>query len=78
MGTVVKRREVFMVEGTRIHLDDVDGLGRFLELEAVLGPGESRESGEERVRRLSDELGIADSDLIDTAYIDLLLNGESE
>jgi predicted adenylyl cyclase CyaB len=73
VGTVVKRREVFLVEGTRIHADEVDGLGRFLELEAVLGPGESREAGERRVRELAGVLGISDSDLVDSAYIDLLL-----
>jgi predicted adenylyl cyclase CyaB len=72
LGTVVKRRELFLVEGTRIHLDEVEGLGEFLELEAVLGPGESRKSGEERVRKLSAALCIDDSDLIDSAYIDLL------
>jgi predicted adenylyl cyclase CyaB len=74
LGTVVKRRELFLAEGTRIHLDEVEGLGQFLELEAVLGPGESRESGEERVRELSAALGIEDSDLVDGAYIDLLLS----
>jgi len=75
LGTVVKRREVFIVEGTRVHLDEVEGLGLFVELEAVLGPGESRASGEERVRRLRDALGISDSDLIDRAYVDLIVNG---
>jgi predicted adenylyl cyclase CyaB len=73
LGTVVKRRELFLIEGTRVHLDEVEGLGHFLELEAVLGPDESRESGEERVRQLSTALGIEDSDLIDSAYIDLIL-----
>jgi predicted adenylyl cyclase CyaB len=73
IGTVVKRREVFIVEGTRIHLDEVEGLGQFVELESVLSPGESSESGEMRVRRLSAALGIESSDLIDTAYIDMLL-----
>jgi len=78
LGTVVKRREVFLVEGTRIHFDEVEGLGQFLELEAVLEPGETPESGEERVRKISSELGIDESDLIDAAYIDLLLKQTPE
>src|SRR5882724_6639263 len=34
--TVRKRREVLLLDNVRIHLDEVDGLGRFLELEAVV------------------------------------------
>jgi predicted adenylyl cyclase CyaB len=71
-GVVRKRREVYHVAGTRVHLDSVDGLGEFIELEAVLGPGESREAGHARVRDISDALGISDDDLIDRAYVDLL------
>src|SRR5215204_3744415 len=36
---VEKRRELLMWETVRIHLDEVDGLGAFLELEAVAEPG---------------------------------------
>ena len=39
LGTVVvvsKRRRLFLWEGVRIHLDEVDGLGSFVEFEAVL------------------------------------------
>lgn len=71
-GVVRKRREVYLVAGTRVHLDTVEGLGQFIELEAVLGPDESTEDGHARVRELIDALGISDGDLIDRAYIDLL------
>ena len=36
---VVKRRRLFVWENVRIHLDDVEGLGTFIELEALVGPG---------------------------------------
>ena len=39
LGTVVvvsKRRRLFLWEGVRIHLDEVEGLGSFVEFEAVL------------------------------------------
>jgi adenylate cyclase class IV len=66
------------VAGTRVHLDTVEGLGEFIELEAVLGPDESQEDGRARVRELVDALGIFDGDLIDRAYIDLLLDRRTE
>jgi predicted adenylyl cyclase CyaB len=72
LGTVVKRREVYVVDGTRVHIDDVEGLGEFIELEAVLASGESGESGEARVGRLAEALGIEEADLVDTAYVDLM------
>jgi predicted adenylyl cyclase CyaB len=77
-GVVRKRREVYHVAGTRVHLDRVEGLGEFIELEAVLGPDESREDGHARVRELAQALGISDADLIDRAYVDLLLESRTE
>ena len=77
-GVVRKRREVYHVAGTRVHMDTVEGLGEFIELEAVLGPDESQEDGRARVRELAGELGISDGDLIDRAYIDLLLERRTE
>ncbi|MCK4679785.1 class IV adenylate cyclase [bacterium] len=77
-GVVRKRREVYHVAGTRVHLDTVEGLGEFIELEAVLGPDESQEDGLARVRELVDALGISGGDLIDRAYIDLLLERRTE
>ena len=71
-GVVRKRREVDHVAGTRVHMDTVEGLGEFIELEAVLGPGESRDAGRARVREIGDALGISADDLIERAYVDLL------
>ncbi|MBN2564845.1 MAG: class IV adenylate cyclase [Candidatus Eisenbacteria bacterium] len=77
-GTVHKTREVYRVAGTRIHFDDVQELGRFIELEAVLGPDESLDQGRARVAELAAALAISDEDLIDRAYIDLLLESRDE
>jgi len=77
-GVVRKRREVYHVAGTRVHLDTVEGLGEFIELEAVLGADESQEDGRARVRELVDALGISDGDLVDRAYIDLLLDRRTD
>ena len=71
--TVTKRRRVLLWENVRIHLDEVEGLGSYVELEGV-AEAESDLSGEydavERVRR---ELGIEDHDLVAGSYSDLLL-----
>ena len=39
LGVVRKRRWLYMVGQTRVHLDEVEGLGEFVELEVVLRPG---------------------------------------
>jgi adenylate cyclase class IV len=71
-GTVAKRREVVLVGRTRVHLDDVEGLGSFVEIEVVLGDGESAEQGERVARELLHALDIPETSLIADAYIDLL------
>jgi len=69
-GVVSKTRYLYLVGQTRIHLDDVNGLGKFMELEVVLQPGQSDAEGQAVAEKLIKELGIAESDLIDSAYID--------
>jgi predicted adenylyl cyclase CyaB len=71
-GRVVKRRELFLVGRTRVHLDQVEQLGSFVELEVVLLDGEPVESGEREARTLMSRLGISDQLLLPEAYIDLL------
>lgn len=72
-GRVQKQRTLFLAGRTRIHLDKVTGLGHFLELEVVLAEGETSESGEVEARELMERLGIAASQLVDRAYVDLLV-----
>ena len=76
IGGVKKQREVFLVNQTRIHLDRVDGLGTFLELEVVLeqsfGPN-AVEKGEQIANEILSKLEVDKSCLISGAYLDLLL-----
>ena len=76
-GVVRKRRIFHWVESTRIHLDEVEGLGRFLELEVVLQDAASEAQGAAVADRLLDALGIEPGDRIDCAYIDLLESQEA-
>ena len=71
-GRVRKHRTLYLVGRTRVHLDRVETLGHFLELEVVLREGESAEAGAKEARALMTALGIAEGQLIDGAYVDLL------
>lgn len=71
-GRVRKHRTLFMAGRTRIHLDKVEGLGHFLELEVVLTEDESAEDGAAVAHELLARLGISPQQLIDGAYVDLL------
>lgn len=72
VGRVRKRRTLYLVGRTRIHLDRVEDLGEFLELEVVLAEGEAADSGVHVAHELMARLGIDPSQLIDRAYVDLL------
>ena len=71
-GRVRKHRTLFLAGRTRIHLDRVEALGHFLELEVVLADGEAATAGETEAFELMRQLGVAPSQLIDGAYVDLL------
>ncbi len=70
---VVKTREVYLLGRTRFHLDRVEGLGTFLEIEVL---GRRAEDPVERLRALCREylegLAIGPEDLVAAAYVDLL------
>jgi predicted adenylyl cyclase CyaB len=77
-GVVTKQREVFHVGRTRVHLDQVNGLGCFVELEVVLAPGESVAQGHRDAHDLLRSLEIPDGALVSEAYIDLIEMAGSE
>jgi adenylate cyclase class 2 len=70
---VIKRREVFLHRNVRIHLDEVYGLGEFIEFEAVLGWGINEAAGRAQVAYLEQQFDLASSDLLRGSYADLLL-----
>lgn len=71
-GVVRKTRHLYMVGQTRVHLDEVEGLGEFMELEVVLRPNQSDLEGQAIARDLMTRLGVQEEDLIEGAYMDLL------
>jgi adenylate cyclase class IV len=77
LGRVRKTRWLLLAGATRIHLDRVDGLGDFLELEVVLGAQQTHAEGEAIARALLQRLGIEPSQLLRGAYLDLLAAAHS-
>jgi predicted adenylyl cyclase CyaB len=71
-GRVCKHRTLYHAGCTRVHLDRVDGLGEFLELEVVLADGEPLEAGVAEAHRIMAALGVSPEQLVDGAYVDLL------
>jgi len=72
LGRVRKERILLLAGPTRIHLDRVDGLGDFLELEVMLQGGQTEAEGTAIAHDLMARLQIAPSQLISGAYLDLL------
>ncbi|QAZ69149.1 class IV adenylate cyclase [Solidesulfovibrio carbinolicus] len=71
-GRVRKERTLYLIGRARVHLDRVEGLGDFVELEVVLAEGEAEASGLAEARRLMAALCIDESTLVAEAYVDLL------
>ncbi|MFO8059136.1 MAG: class IV adenylate cyclase [Bacillota bacterium] len=71
--TVEKRRHLFLAGQTRIHLDDVDRLGRFIEIECPLQEAGDGHEARAILGDLIDALGILPGHLLTGAYADMLL-----
>lgn len=71
-SVVRKVREVYLLEDVRIHLDEVDGLGSFLEIEACLTCDDPECLGEKKVNELLAALNIDHGSLVEGSYGDLV------
>jgi predicted adenylyl cyclase CyaB len=73
---VAKARRLFVVEGVRIHLDHVDGLGDFIEFEGVIDTddGGTPERFEKLLTELRSTFGVREDDLVAGGYADLALS----
>lgn len=76
---VAKQRQLFIWEGSvRIHLDAVEGLGSFIEFEAVAGSGSDLSHEQAQVASLRKAFEIKDGEVIGGSYCDLALSGDPE
>lgn len=75
LGKVNKVRYLFLVGQTRIHVDRVEGLGDFMELEVCLRDEQTLEEGQKIAEDLMEQLGIEEAHLVKGAYMDAILEG---
>jgi len=69
---VRKRRELYLLGAVRIHLDEVEGLGSFLELEALVSPDQDVARCHKRVAELREAFRVVLGESIACGYADLL------
>lgn len=71
---VDKQRDIWFVDNVKVHLDEVAGLGQFLEIEAIDDDGSI---GEEALRKqcnsLMQRFNVMHEDLLERSYSDMLL-----
>jgi predicted adenylyl cyclase CyaB len=70
--TVKKKRELFYYDDTRIHLDTVKFLGKYLELETIVI--NSKADAKKRFEKIKNLLKLDESKQIRKSYRDLLMN----
>jgi adenylate cyclase class 2 len=69
---VEKRRRLFLYKNSRIHLDDVHGLGPFIEFEVLVKDG--KRQAQKLLEILSAEFNIKQSEIVAVSYSDLIFN----
>lgn len=78
-SVVHKAREIYFLSNVKIHLDEVDGLGSFLEIEAIDTTGQrTRPQLRRQCRALMAKLGVSTEDLLDGSYSDMVAFGRHE
>jgi adenylate cyclase, class 2 len=77
LGVVVqvkKRRKIYFIASTKFHLDKIEGLGTFIEIEVISQPGDSPEDAKALCEHYMKYLHISSEDLCTGSYADMLLN----
>lgn len=67
-----KTREVYRLQGVQVHLDVVQGLGRYLEFEQTVTDDTDLEEGRKRLEELRGYFQIPEEDVMASSYSDLL------
>lgn len=77
LAVVEKRREIYFIGNIKFHIDVVDGLGSFVEIEAIDSAGEiGREKLQRQCEAYIERFKIDPDDLIDRSYSDMVLSFE--
>lgn len=77
LAVVTKRRQIYFIENVKFHIDEVEQLGSFVEIEAIDRDGSIGE--EKLLKQCRHYLGlfkIPDEDLIEVSYSDMAIRGK--
>jgi len=69
-AVVSKRRELYLFDGARIHIDDVQGLGSFLEFEV---PAFAQREASKKMKFLREQFLVTEPSIFAGSYCDLIL-----
>jgi predicted adenylyl cyclase CyaB len=73
VAEVKKQREIYFIDNVKFHIDVVEKLGSFVEIEAMDSDGSiGRDKLLEQCRRYMELFGIAEGDLVSASYSDML------
>ena len=70
LAVVRKRRDLYIFRDARIHIDDVEGLGTFVEFEVT---GGKTAASVATMKDLRDAFSIADEDIVKASYSDMII-----
>ena len=72
---VKKQREIYFIDNVKFHIDEVEGLGSFVEIEAIDKDGSlGLEKIKEQCYFYLQQFQITEDDLLTHSYSDLLIN----
>jgi adenylate cyclase, class 2 len=71
---VDKKREIYFIDNVKFHIDEVKGLGTFVEIEAIDKDGTiGKDKLQEQCQSFLELFKIPQTDLISVSYSDLLM-----
>ncbi len=70
---ILKRRKVYSKENYTLTLDDVEGLGKFIEIECVTNSRDLIDECVRNIKKVAEELGLDDSLIEKKTYLELML-----
>lgn len=74
VARIAKHREVYRLDDFMIMIDNVFGLGIFMEIEASVPKDSDYRSAQDRIFELVDRLGLKKEDTIRESYLELILD----
>ena len=78
LAVVDKQREIYYVANVKFHIDTVQGLGSFVEIEAAGDEHSERGKLREQCRDYVEQFAIREDDLVAESYSDMVMRSKAE